>query len=96
MPVTSATQGLSMESLASGPAAQQSKAVDKLSKEVSEHLRVHMSFTQPAKARSSITSHVCDFVTMKIHLKNLPAVPNAQCSFQSAYNGGITVYATLG
>ena len=45
MPVTSAHEGLSMESVSG------SKAVEKLSKEVNDHLRVHMSFTQPAKAR---------------------------------------------
>ena len=45
VPITSAHEGLSMESVSGG------KAVDKLTKEVNDHLRVHMSFTQPAKAR---------------------------------------------
>lgn len=51
MPITSAHEGLSMESVSGGQAAPQGKAVDKLSKAVNDHLRVHMSFTQPAKAR---------------------------------------------
>ena len=45
MPITSAHKGMSTESMSGG------NAVDMLSKEVNDHLRVHMSFTQPAKAR---------------------------------------------
>ena len=57
MPITSAHEGMSMESVSGG------KAVDKLTKEVNDHLRVHMSFTQPAKARPKHSQHECCALT---------------------------------